>query len=767
MHSLCDALQATAATALSHTLHLLLTAHTSEEVQAVLKAMSSSSSSKRPPSSPSVVDPFAAPVALSAAKFIAKLFASANLPAIMELLKDGQPKVQQSLLNVINMVLAPTVQVEAALETSIRSLLGPLRAFFLRSAHGLLVPVLFRLLEQGSLTIIRSKALLCMQLLSVHMPVLINSLADRRLPVLLMRLLEPALSSAGADAKAATHLVKCALSLALHWKEVLEGSVRELAVHLEEIARLSPDLLQAHSPMKKGSLSPVPNGQRSPAPRPMERLSFTASQLRQVSELLRSAIALVAAQPSLCRIVLGGHAAFIQQLAKALRALPVARDTVQAVQSNDMNESVAIAEQACLASAEGIAMIDIPDPSERYMGDGGWPWALDWQQFISVSALQLLPSLTRLLAHPLGDIRTVVAACFRKLVPGLIRGASAGDAVGLAEVLRAYAAAMPSLLPLLADQPPIPQYVTRLLVDSMAVDRQIGAQVVPMLSGAAHALVHRLGAQQAEDEDEALDPQLVVLLRVIFDHPEGASMLLQADLGSALQTAFAHALQAAGIGRYPFPSASAPTDLLGGLLEAMAQVLQHVLRQVSEGVRGQGQGQGDQLRRFVRPLCACCPALLLLLAYVSHALQAAAGPGSGSTEEEQLLGMAEQASRCVGVLFDLFPDALTAQLLSRQSVASSADAGAPLTARMVMAQLLMVKAPEGDKVRSKFLKILLGVVKMAPSFGAAAKAKECIRTEPLSSALLACVSRGRGDSAGAQLANKVIEAAAADDGIGY
>lgn len=395
-NSMNEALQVTAATALSHLIYLVLTAYASvssdssllNSIQSQMRANGSGSgTSRRLSGAGAVIDPFASPLVISTVKFVAKLFEKANYPSIMDLLKDGPPRVQQSLLNIVIMIFCSPIlrinsaglQVNNALDSNqeahIKSALTPLKSSFLRS-HSILLPILFRMMEQSSLTVIRCKALLLCRQLCLSLPSILITIVEKRLPILVMRLLEPVLSKPKKDDEQPSYLDKCALCLVFSWRNTATLSMRQLSGHLEEISKLSPDLLQLDgangdyvAPGANGSAKKARNPQllsptsRSPAKdvKPMERLSFTATQLRQTSDGLRSIISLAASQPALSRLILGGNIVIVSELSKAIRALPVARGTLLSASSkqlsNDMKESILTAEQVCLSCVESISQV--------------------------------------------------------------------------------------------------------------------------------------------------------------------------------------------------------------------------------------------------------------------------------------------------------------------------------------------------------------------------------------------------------------------------
>jgi hypothetical protein len=85
--------------------------------------------------------------------------------------------------------------VAAALGAAVDAAFRTVRQSFLQSP--VLMPSLLRLVEQGGSSAVRAKALLAVQLLCRHNPVLLSPLSERRLPMALVRMLERFTSGSG------------------------------------------------------------------------------------------------------------------------------------------------------------------------------------------------------------------------------------------------------------------------------------------------------------------------------------------------------------------------------------------------------------------------------------------------------------------------------------------------------------------------------------------------------------------------------------------
>lgn len=330
-------------------------------------------------------------------------------------------------------------------------------------------------------------------------------------------------------------------------------------------------------------------------------------------------------------------------------------------------------------------------------------------QFLESTVQHLIPSAARLLSHKNGDTRVVVTSALRRLLPGALEACvqlsatSGGQADAVLHLGLSSVSEVVSQCPhLLKDQAPIPQYVVRLLIEVMRITPLFAHTVVQNLqqSGTLEVLVRTLretaqSAGSPEEDADVADPQLAVLLRNVFETSEGSPVLLQCDLATALVTA----LIASVYGTMNDPlsantndaavSAHEATILLVDLLHV---VLHFVIRSLSTAeekdaqlnrqgtpkVPGPHLAQAETFRRQVAPLRAVSPALLLIFSYVSNFLHAhdstTSGPQSDASLESASATLAaythliESSSRCLGILFDLFPDAVTSQLLSKLSI---------------------------------------------------------------------------------------------------
>ena len=118
------------------------------------------------------------------------------LQTVVDMLRDGSPKLQLAYLNILNLLFCDECYCAAAAGESSLSAMSAARNT-LAKAKGL-VQSLVRLAEHGASGSIRAKTLLSLQLLLRHHPALLAGLGEKRLPSVLARLVDPLSADAAA-----------------------------------------------------------------------------------------------------------------------------------------------------------------------------------------------------------------------------------------------------------------------------------------------------------------------------------------------------------------------------------------------------------------------------------------------------------------------------------------------------------------------------------------------------------------------------------------
>lgn len=264
-----------------------------------------------------------------------------------------------------------------------------------------------------------------------------------------------------------------------------------------------------------------------------------------------------------------------------------------------------------------------------------------------------------------------------------------------------------------------------------------------------------------------LDPQLLQLIRSVCEFHSKSSEDSQASISGVLlliESEVAQSLSIATISTvyayisYPYHSSSLPTsgsvgvalsassstaEVISLLLDVTYFVLHFVLKSLSDNSNNNHQmvnGAGapvtrhifsQQLRKAITAMQSISPALLMVMGYCEHLLASYPGsvaspPSNVDAEDTTTIAMATQwldmSGRCLGMLFDIFPDILSSQLLSKQSVClqqpqatpSSNTAIPQLPPRVILSKVLRNRRID-QKIQLKIVKILFGITKVGYS----------------------------------------------------
>ena len=110
-------------------------------------------------------------------KFMSQVLRKVNFDHMIDLLADSQPRLQQSILNILNMCFKDCDGVDVSLDVD-PTPLQSCRSSLIH--HQNLMVVLGRLVEMSNLITLRGKAILCINLMSRYAPVLLVKLSCSR-----------------------------------------------------------------------------------------------------------------------------------------------------------------------------------------------------------------------------------------------------------------------------------------------------------------------------------------------------------------------------------------------------------------------------------------------------------------------------------------------------------------------------------------------------------------------------------------------------------
>ena len=813
-HGRNDNLQATAGMALAHMFMLVMT-HEPLPSKGLDKEIV--------PRSKSVINPAmenSQGTGLGGARFLARVLEKGGLPAIIDTLRDGQPKLQQAYLNIINIIFCPinvikitqspkketitspskgnavkktgsTSPFNSSAAMTASTILKPFQQFFLKTPA--MVPTLLRLVEQGGSSAVRAKALITFQLLCSHR---VTILTEHRLPSALMRMIEPYISNADMSTSniqnSSSYNIKCALSMIIFVRDTCIFALKDLQMQLSLLSTYQTSEQQMvtpeSSPQKSGRTphTLVRQTPSSAAVKTRDAVEDTNKNLvqpniqsiLQYSGILRSAVS-IASQPALGRLILASGN-FCEALASVIKSLPIVREYIHNLPpgTDTAINAVSQAEQACMFAVENVAQMDLVECLSGIQLNSQLPdriKALISNPEIGLSFIvsltnSLLPSIAALTPHPDGDIRVLVAASLRRLIPAALR--SIIQTKYKDSAYNCISKYLPHISSQLNDQSPIPQYTIRLIADTVTVSPTIANEMMKDLkiNGCVEVLIQLLKDGRGNtsddtheryylDEERIQDPQLSILLRCMFERPEMSMKMLQCDVANAVCNAVLNAVGCSSA-KSPNNYDGQRAELLAPTVDLMLVVLNYFIRSLAAIAESNASPSSannkspdrsnlsEQLHRLATPLRKVCPALFIILA----------GPkninSKDDDDDESVLAMLrDSASRCLGILFDIFPDSVTSHLLSTSEITIGSSTSSPSSSRNTSTYSInsnipriiiskIITQPSIDiRLRIRLLKILAGVVKMAPILNVVAKVDDMLSSQPLRQALDICIEQ--------------------------
>ncbi len=476
------------------------------------------------------------------ARFLVRVLERGGMNGILETLHDGPGRLQQAYLNILNLifsselkttsgkdgaVLDPSTAVEerVAVDAALRST----RQFFMGAST--LLPALVRLIEQGSSAPIRSKALLTLQLMSTHHRPILAVLAERRLPIVVTRILKsiPAREVNPDDkeeGKLATppYVCRSALSFLALIRRELNVSSRLLSDQLTELhvnqvgsldingqgTPLSPRSPEDHLRSRPMNLT-TPNSTSTPdvrigtpAPGSSHKdqgsvdgavtsvsMATMAEAVCEASQSLRAALSMCVI-PGLKRLLIGSK--FLINLARTADVLSRCLKVPSMLEHPLVAEAVKQGQEAVVMAIESVTQIDVE----------GVHYVLHEQHHLpSASILQEANDLLNALMHNFlphlcllsnakekdgNDMEIVIASCVRSILPSLFRAfiaenkarikmnnqeISESDSAmtrGFSESVKRSGLSVIHILPnLLRCNPPVPQYVSKTLAEIVSL----------------------------------------------------------------------------------------------------------------------------------------------------------------------------------------------------------------------------------------------------------------------------------------------------------
>ena len=354
---------------------------------------------------------------------------------------------------------------------------------------------------------------------------------------------------------------------------------------------------------------------------------------------------------------------FIRILSDVLAVLPSARSTAASYTGKNQAfilEKIVEAEQSALVALEIIAQIDVlVDFGCRSNGANA---------FLEIVSRRLLPVVSSLSVHLDGDVRVVVSASLRRMIPTVLKG------LGRDEVDLCLGVFLSHIPVLMADLAPIPQYTLRLLCDAIRTSVYASQLITSRLisNGGLGILVSALGGSKSKgdrdrgdrdkddrsvDDDHIVDcdPQLPILLRILYEKAQieeqeevanlkknplqnnnnsnqvmldkkityvmlelGISHSLSVAIQSCVGDSSSSGASGTSSGASGVSGVTMQTELVSSLVELLYRVLLFVILALSQSAQSppaqaNSQVEADQLRKYVTPLRDLLPSLFAIL----------------------------------------------------------------------------------------------------------------------------------------------------------
>ena len=668
---------------------------------------------------------------LSGARFVSRIVEKGSfLQNMSEMLRDGPPKLQMAYLNMFNLIFCDEMYGQPRAGTTLtnsRNTLAKIKGT---------VQSIIRLAEHGASSGIRAKALVASQLLFKCYPALMSGLGEKRLPAILVRLLDPI----SADPK--TLIYKSALSMILCIRADLVLASKSLTSYLLQLCsgELSGISTPTDSPTKGSSRQQwgdytdpdsvfgssnrrTPNsvvkhrtrtpdnntGARKPAV-PIQSYHQNETTVSPAKEASRNIFNLV--ERLRIGITLAGQPALRNQIIDAPLILAVA-ELIRAFMSvcsmkddSSVTKILSLVQVAVSSILEAIAQIHLQ--------------SID-NSLVKCFLQNLIPAICSLSFHHDKDVRVLLSVSLRQLGPTIIRLSigEAQDENALHDIARHFDDLMnDNLLELLRAEDPIPQYVVRTLTEIVNVSDGFTSLLSEKIenAGLLQGIIQFLeidseiardmyGNINSPTNGHALpDVQLIHLIRTLFDRSsaKGRYISVRRSSQSMLAVSICRMLPLVVHGRN--------YEIAVALLGMLSSVLHFVLRSLtSKGDDLTPSGELLEMRQLCSPLFSVTCTLFQIMSW--RPKESRQSPhrrtSFGDVESSLLSSMHETCSRCLNILFDLYPVAVVGQILD-------GDDTSRISCDDIMANIL-VDASLDEKVKVRLLKLLHSMVKLIPS----------------------------------------------------
>ena len=445
----------------------------------------------------------------------------------------------------------------------------------------------------------------------------------------------------------------------------------------------------------------------------------------------------IATQPSLRTVVL--HSSFVSSLSKLIRVFMGIYEQHGAAGVDPlMQETISL-------SLELIAQISLDSIEEGLSG---------------VLLVEAIPAVNMLALHGDKDLRVLFVVTLRKLAPPLLRkyllesNITETKVKSLLDIFNGLVHFLPALL---KDEDPIPQYIIRTFAEIIGISDNFSQllSVKFRVSGLTKLFVALLvndnsmmtASPRSPSNFDLPDVQLIHLIRGLFDHSDSPLTIItytsansshspsKTTSTSTSTSTFKESTLIAGIIKLISSSViKRDLELLVALLGLLSSILHYLIRlqTANENESSLSQTQNN-LRRSptdmneIRQICTGLSSASFTLLYIiswhpkdfsnnnmESNMVEDRRTSFGDVQSSLLASIQETCSRCLGILFDLYPVTVVNQIIDGDTHLIKAYNCAHPTTSKILSHILIGNFVDIN-IRIRLLKLLLSIIKVSSS----------------------------------------------------
>ena len=374
-----------------------------------------------------------------------------------------------------------------------------------------------------------------------------------------------------------------------------------------------------------------------------------------------------------------------------------------------------------------------------------------------VLLLEAIPAVNMLALHRDKDLRVLFVVTLRKLAPSLLRkyllesnnNITETKVKSLLDIFNGLIHFLPALL---KDEDPIPQYIIRTFAEIIGISDNFSQllSVKFRVSGLTKLFVTLLvndnsmltASPRSPSNFDLPDVQLIHLIRGLFDHSDSPLTIItysntntnsNHSPSSKTTSSSKESTLIAGIIKLISSSVmKRDLELLVSLLGLLSSILHYLIRLQAANESSLSQTQNN-LRRSptdmneIRQICTGLSSASFTLLYIiswhpkdfSHNNMESnmvedRRTSFGDVQSSLLASIQETCSRCLGILFDLYPVTVVNQIIDGDTHLIKAYNCAHPTPSKILSHILIGNFVDIN-IRIRLLKLLLSIIKVSSS----------------------------------------------------